>query len=214
MKRVMVICAHSDDQIIGPGGAIAKYANEGKAVYTIIFSYGESSHPWFQRKVAVTMRVKEAKKADKFIGGKGVFFLGLKEGKIYEEFNKRKMYKKLKDIILKYNPEKIFTHSSEDFHPDHKVVSKIVTETCDKMKYAGDVYSFDVWNIFNFKRNENPRLIVDISETFKTKIKALSYFKSQNIQMKIPLTWLIYLKAFLNGIKNNVKYAEVFYKIR
>jgi LmbE family N-acetylglucosaminyl deacetylase len=42
---VLVIVAHNDDHIIGAGGTLAKYAQEGKKVRTIIMSYGESSHP-------------------------------------------------------------------------------------------------------------------------------------------------------------------------
>ena len=44
-EGVLVVCAHSDDQILGCGGTIAKYAKQGIPVYAIIFSYGEKSLP-------------------------------------------------------------------------------------------------------------------------------------------------------------------------
>lgn len=47
----MVFCAHPDDEVLGAGGTIAKYAREGKKVIAVIFSYGESSHPWMKKKI-------------------------------------------------------------------------------------------------------------------------------------------------------------------
>src|SRR3989338_9727691 len=138
---ILVLCAHSDDQIFGPGGAIAKYSEQGKEVFTIIFSYGETSHLHLKRKVAVKMRVEEAKEADKIIGGSGIYFLGLDEGSFIKEAGSRGINKILKRIILDKKPAKIFTHSSDDPHNDHRAVYRIVTETFDKMRYKCDVYS-------------------------------------------------------------------------
>ena len=40
-EAVLFLCAHNDDQLIGAGGTIAKYAKEGKKIVTIVFSFGE-----------------------------------------------------------------------------------------------------------------------------------------------------------------------------
>jgi LmbE family N-acetylglucosaminyl deacetylase len=215
MKKdsVLVICAHSDDEIFGPGGTIAKYAQEGKKVYSIIFSFGETTHIHLKKPIAVKMRVKEAKEADKVIGGKGVRFLGLNETKFEKEAKEKDTYKKLKQIITEKKPAKIFTHSIDDPHTDHRAVYKIVTDTYDSMRYKCDVYSFDVWNPINFRKRDQPKLYVDITDTFKTKLSALRCFESQKIAM-ITLLWSVYLRAIINGLHNHCKYAERFYKIR
>ncbi len=210
---VFVICAHSDDQIFGPGGTVAKYAKEGKQIYTIIFSYGEGSHPWFQKHYTIKARVKEALSADKFIGGSGVLFLGLQESKFLEQYSARKIHAKMRRLLLKYKPKRIFTHSMDDPLPDHRALHKRLIETLDKIKYPGEVYAFDVWTIFNFKKRHYVQIAVDISDTFKTKVAALRLFKSQ-AAARFSLTWSVYVKAWINGKKNKVRYAEVFYKIR
>ena len=215
MKKdsVLVLCAHSDDQIFGPGGTIARYAKEGKTIYTVIFSFGETTHIHLKRSIAVSMRVKEAKVADRFIGGKGVKFLGLNEGKFEREAKEKGIYKKLEQIISDKRPSKIFTHSVDDIHSDHRAVYKIVTETYDSIRYKCEVYSFDVWNPINFRKRDQPRLYVDITDTFKTKLNALKCFESQKIAM-ISLLWSVYLRAIINGMHNNCRYAERFYKVR
>lgn len=210
---IMVICAHSDDQTFGPGGTIAKYAKEGKKIYTIIFSYGHISAPLMKKEIIASARVKEAKNVDKFIGGQGVIFLGIDENKFIEQFTTKRVYPKLKKLILEKRPSRIFTHSYDDPHPDHRALNKLLIGTLDRMKYKCDVYVFDIWTLFNTKKQHHPKIVIDISSTFKTKIKALKMFESQKLSL-FSLMWSVYLKAWLLGKQNGMKYAEAFYKIR
>jgi LmbE family N-acetylglucosaminyl deacetylase len=212
-QKILVFCAHSDDQILGPGGALAKYAKEGKKIYTIILSYGEASLAWLKPEIAIKTRVKEAKNADKIIGGKGITFLGLKEGKFIENLQEKKIEKKIIKIIRKRKPIKIFTHSSDDPHPDHRAAHKIIINILDKMRYKCDVFSFDVWNPLTGRKKNLPRLYVDITETFSIKTKALKAFQSQKIAI-FTLLWSVYLRAVIHGLHINKRFAERFFKIR
>lgn len=213
---ILVIVAHSDDQVLGPGGAVAKYAKDGEEVYTIIFSYGELSHPHFKKEIIGKVRVEEAEKADKLLGGKGVFFLGAGDGNIKEQWEE--LEKQIQTYILKYRPTKIFTHAEDEALPDHVFVNKITVGAYDQLRKRRkvtpiDIYSFGIWRFFKWKRRNNPRLIVDISEHFHKKLEALDVFKSQKVAM-LALKWSVYLKAFVNGFKKGTQFAEVFYKIR
>lgn len=212
-NSVLIVCAHSDDQIFGPGGTVAKYAKEGKKVYTIIFSYGEQSLPLTKKELTIRARVKEALEVDKYLGGHGVVFLGLEETKFADQFNKKKMYPKLKKLILQYNPSIIFTHSVDDPLPDHRALNKLLLETVDRMRYKCDIYMFDVWNLFNFKKRHYVKIIVDISDTFDMKIKALKMFASQSRTL-FWMMWTVYLRAWHSAREIKVKKAETFYKIR
>ena len=209
MKKIVVFCAHNDDQLIGAGGALTKYAQEGIDVTTVIFSYGERSHPWLKTHVSRDMRKKEAEKANEIMGLGKIIFLGLEEGKFIENGD---IIKKVTEIIKKKKPVKIFTHSIDDPHPDHQAVYKIVSGVIKKHKIKTDTYSFDIWNPLNIRKRNTPKLVVDITDTYSTKIKACQVHKSQKLAM-LSLSWNIRFKAFANGLKNDVKYAEVFYKI-
>ena len=213
-ENILVFCAHSDDEILGPGGTIAKYIKEGKKVHTYIFSYGELSHPHLKPEIIIKQRVDEALKADKIINGEGVIFFGLSEGKFIKETKNKKIDKKIIDLINTKKPVKIFTHNTDDPHGDHRDVNKIILECFDKTKSNADVYAFDVWSPVTLAYRRNPKLVVDISKTFKIKVEAIKVFKSQFIQMILPLMWSVYAKAIKNGFLNGYKFAEVFYKIR
>ncbi len=211
-RNIVVFCAHNDDQVLGAGGALIKYAREGFNIHTYIFSYGEKSHPWLKKRVATATRVKEAREADKFIGGKSLIFFGLEEGRFIEQAKQRNLTEEISGIIDSLKPVKVFTHSAGDIHPDHKAVNRIIVEAYEKASFKPELYSFDVWNIFRFS-SDHPMLVVDITDTFSDKKKAIQCHKSQWMAMS-ALVWNVYLKAFINGLKNHMRYAEVFYRIR
>lgn len=206
-NNIVFFCAHNDDQLLGGGGTIRKYVNEGKNVYTFIFSFGETSHPHIKPKLVARMRKKESILASKILGDKIKYF-GIEEGSFLNKISSDN----ISEIIKEINPCKIFTHAPDDPHPDHQAVFKLTIEGSKIAKYKGDLFSFDIWNIFSIKTRSFPKLFVDISETFKYKMKAFKEHKSQ-LSTKISIGWSFYLKAIINGINNHCKYAELFHKI-
>lgn len=211
-QTILVIGAHSDDPAFGAGGTIAKYALEGHKVKSIIFSYGELSHPHLKPEIVAQTRAKEAKISDKILGGKGVTFFDLKEGRFSQDIKTLKTEKELIKIIQKEKPIKIFTHGANDAHPDHLAVYNLIKEMINKKEITCEVYSFDVWSIVRLRKRAVPRLVVDITSTFNKKLKSIEAHKSQTMTM-LSLGWTVYFKAIMNGWNNNCKYAEVFDKI-
>lgn len=213
-RNVMVLCAHPDDEIIGVGGTIAAYAKKKIPVITVVFSYGESSHPWQKKRATVEMRVKESKQASRLIGSKKTIFLGLADTKIKQELKSRRVQNRIKDLILKYKPVKIFTHAQDDPHPDHKAVANMVDRITDRIKYKGAVYAFEIWNPVNITKREMPRMYVDITKTFRTKLAALKLFRSQYYNAIIPMLPFIIAKAIGAGVLSGNLFAEVFYRVK
>ncbi|MAG39096.1 hypothetical protein CMO90_03315 [Candidatus Woesearchaeota archaeon] len=214
-EKILIVAAHSDDQIIGVGGTAAKYVLEGLSVHTIIFSQGEISHPHFQENIIVRTREKESLQADKIIGGEKIHFLRLAEKHAGKEEELLKAKNKLKTLIKNLKPIKIFTHSKQDPHPLHKITSTIVLDIADELPFKTEVYTFDIWNTFRWDKKKHHQLAVDISQTFDKKIRALKCFKSQfNVQGFMNFLPLItmYLKNFWNGLTHHTKYVEIFYK--
>lgn len=212
--HIMVFAAHNDDPMIGVGGTLIKYAKEKKKISIFIFSYGESSHPHFAPDRVIKIRKKEYDKSAKIMNlNEYSEFFGLKEGNFKDEFKEKKLKKKIKEFIKNKKPSKIFTHSKDDPHPDHKAVHNILMEILDELKYKCDVYSFDVWNPINFRKRSRPKLVVDITDTFEKKIKACKCHESQKVVM-VQMIPLAYTRAFINGLNYNHKYAEIFFKIR
>ena len=208
-ENILFFCAHNDDQIIGAGGTISKYTKEGKNVITVIFSHGEMTHPWLKPRHIIKTREKEAISSNKILGGSELVFLDLKEGKYKEQYKDGGLELEMMELMKKTKPSKIFLHSSDDPHPDHRAVYNIVNELLDRTNYKGDSYMFDIWTPLVVRQRNRPKMVVDITKTFKTKLNAFKMHKSQKMAL-MSLLWSVYLKAFLNGINNGCKYAEVF----
>ncbi|OYT31724.1 hypothetical protein B6U93_03120 [Candidatus Woesearchaeota archaeon ex4484_78] len=212
MEKIIAIVAHNDDQILSAGGTLAKFAKKGATIKTIVFSYGEMSNPYLKKEVIRKERIKEGKISDKIIGGKGLTYLGIKEGQFDKEIKEKKTEEKLEKIIKKEKPTIILTHSIRDIHPDHKAVSRLIHKMVKEKKIKCATYTFNVWSLVRLKKRNLPKMTVDISSTFNTKIKAALAHKSQKMSLGM-LLWKIILNNWLNGILHGYKFGEVFYKI-
>ncbi|MDK2849899.1 MAG: N-acetylglucosamine malate deacetylase 1 [Candidatus Woesearchaeota archaeon] len=211
-KSILVIVAHSDDQILGCGGTIAEYSSRGYEINTIIFSFGEKGNPWFKKKVTSKMRILESKRANEIVKGNEIRFFGLEEGKFAEGENKEKAKKMLKTFIKRYKPARIFTHSPDDIHKDHKDVCNLTLEIAKEINYPGEIYCFDVWNPFDLKKHKHSKLYINIDKVINLKIKALKEFKSQKLAIYLLFLPTL-LKNLISGLKTKGFFAEVFYKI-
>lgn len=210
MGNILIFCGHSDDEAIGMGGTIAKYVAEKKKVIKVVFSHGEKSIPHFKESIVKRKRTKETDQASAFIGIKKTFCLGLEDTKLKSEVEKEGVKEKVKEIIIRYKPEKIYVPSAMDPHPDHQAVNSCIIEIVSMIPKHYPVYAYEVWNIV---KEVHPRLYIDVSNVFGIKLKYIRMFKSQWMYMFTLLIPAI-LRSLYYGQKNHCLYAERFYKLR
>jgi len=212
-ETIIVFGAHSDDFVIGAGGTIAKSVQEGKKVISIVFSYGENSHPWLKEQIVQKIRSKEAFDASEVLGCE-TFFYGLKEMKFKEGYEKKDLETVFLKMINEEKPTKIFTHSNEDPHPDHQDVHQFTLQLFEKINFMPkpELYIYSVWNPVSF-RTKYPALYVDISKTFFTKLKALKTFRSQRVHVAYPF-FLLMFRAVKSGFKIRKRFGEKFFRIK
>jgi N-acetylglucosamine malate deacetylase 1 len=210
MPNILIFCAHSDDEAIGVAGTIQKHIEEKKKVIKVVFSGGEKSLPHLQEKVVKKARKKESKIAANLIGISERINLGLKDLKLKKEIERPSVEKRIKEIIKKYNPERIYCTSAKDPHPDHQAVNELVLKAVDTFKKTYPVFAYEVWNL---KQETNPATYVDITKYMDKKLEYIKSFKSQWVYM-FTLYFPAIARAKQYGIKNNCKYAEKFYKLR
>ena len=203
---ILVLVAHSDDEVLGCGGTIAKYAKEGEDVVAIIFS---DADPIKKDPASVVKRRQESIEAGKILGIKDTVFLGLPDNPFGADIKSKHIRKRLDNIIQTLKPRTIYTHCPDDPHPMHAYIPKLIKEIISDSDI--ELYTFSIGSPFKVSQRDMPRLYIDISDTFNLKRKALKLFKSQE-------HWLIYYKSIsfmmnkLAGLKSHHKYAEVFYK--
>jgi LmbE family N-acetylglucosaminyl deacetylase len=214
---IVVFCAHPDDEAIGMGGTIAKYASEGKKIICCIFTDGEASHPWEKKSFITSKRRREVTRAAKELGTTKIYHFGLIDGKLKHEIKKPIVKQVIIDTLKKYRPSKVFTHDADDMlYLDHTAVHRVVCECVDNYNSISSartsLYTFNIW-AFAMRRRNTPQLFVDITDTFPAKVKAIREFKTQQLAL-IQLWPAILIRAMMHGINKQTKYGENFYKIR
>ena len=218
-QTIIVFCAHPDDEAIGMGGTIAKYAQEGKRIICCFFTDGEGSHPWEKRSFITTRRRREVTRAAKLLGTTRLYHFGFTDGKLTQDVKKPIVSQVIADILKRYKPQKVFTHDEDDMlYPDHTAVHRIVCATVDaynkglSQSQKTSLYTFNIW-AFAMRRRNTPQLFVDVTDTFAKKLDALKEFRTQRIAL-IQLWPAIIVRAFLQGISKKTRYGENFFQIR
>ena len=203
MIDIMAIGAHPDDVEIGVGGLLAKY--KGTKVKTMIVDLtrgemGTNGTPEIRR--------EEAIEAAKILGAQRVI-LDIPDGRIkVDEENLVKVI----ELIREYRPRIILTHfNDENQHPDHYNAANLVKQAAHLaglIKYPAKGERYRPEKIYHFflPRTVEPSFIVDVSDTFETKLESLIAHKSQFLSRKEGLATNINREDIFDRIETNAKY--------
>ena len=174
--KILAIGAHPDDIEIFMYGLLAKCKNRGDQIDMIVVTDGAAGN------VKINKNLKAIRKKETCNGlknlGKPVFF-DLPDGKLSNNCNAPEL---IENYLKKLKPDLVVTHSPEDYHPDHRALSKFVSE-CVGFK-CGLIFSDTLMGV-----NFNPQIYIDISDVFEHKKKAISCHVSQRPE------------KFLNAVK-------------
>src|SRR3990172_6454435 len=196
-QRLMSIHAHPDDQEFSVAGTLAKWAQAGCEIISVIITSGDSgsndpSKDESYKPVLAELREKEQLAANDLIGAKETVFLHYPDGELEPTIALRKELTRLirqfkPDTVLAGNPEAWFYGDEYLNHPDHRAAAQAACEAV--FPSAGSRLMFaDLleagYEPHNVKRlyihgSEKSDTWVDISETIDIKIEALQKHLSQ-----------------------------------
>jgi LmbE family N-acetylglucosaminyl deacetylase len=128
--RLLAILAHPDDESMGTGGILAKYAAEGVETFLVTATRGErgwfgdeSTYPGAEKLAQI--REDELKDATKVLGLKEFYLLDYMDGEL-DQANPEEVIAKLVSYIRKLRPHVVVTFDSIGYygHPDHIAISQ------------------------------------------------------------------------------------------
>lgn len=185
-KRILVVAAHPDDEVLGCGGTIAKYSKEGSKIYTLILGEGITSRDEArireEREGIIKTLKADARKANSIIGVEDIFIHDLPDNRFdtVALLDCVKIIEKIKD---KVRPEVIYTHHGGDLNIDHRITYNAVLTACrpTKDEMVKEIYSFEVPSSteWTYPCTFNPNIFIDISETIDKKVEALKIYKTE-----------------------------------
>jgi len=213
IRSVLVFGAHPDDEIIGPGGTIARLSGEGARVTVVTFTAGETAYttPDMKGKMA-DIRIGEAKACDEILGIDQRIVLGLPCQGVTNDTD---TYQRCVKIIREVKPDLILSHYHRDKHRDHRTIAQIVDEVRWKATervlsdmgdpwYCSYMFYYEIMELFT-----EPSFVVDISGTYENKVKAMETQTTQ-VDMMTGIMRHIEGLAKARGFLAGSEYGEAF----
>ena len=224
-KKILVIAAHPDDEVLGCGGAMARFVTEGCEVYTLILGEGVTSRDKerdrAERENEITELRKQAENANNILGVKKVYAFDFPDNR-FDSVPLLDIIKTIEKIKGDVQPDCVFTHHQGDLNIDHQITFKAVVTACRPVKDESvkEIYSFEIpssteWNAPSSLTYFIPDYFVDVSKSLKVKINALKEYETELREFSHPRSLkAVELNAKQWGVKMGFEAAEAFKTIR
>ena len=141
--RLMAVLAHPDDESLGLGGTIARYAHEGASIHLVTATRGERGRcdhvtPRPDDREVGAIREAELRAAAGILGVESVSFLGYLDGAL-AQVDPREATARIAERILNVRPHVVVTFAHDGFygHPDHIAISQFTTAAVAKAASYG-----------------------------------------------------------------------------
>jgi len=224
-RKVLIVAAHPDDEVLGCGGTIARFADEGCEVYTLILGEGitsrDDSRDRHKREEEIRTLKKQVEDANNILGVKKIYTFDFPDNR-FDTVPLLDIIKTIEKIKCDIKPDIVFTHHQGDLNIDHQITFRAVMTACRPIKDESvkEIYSFEIpssteWNEPCSLTYFMPDYFVDISKSLKVKINALKEYETELRDFPHPRSLkALELNAKQWGIKMGFEATEAFKTIR
>lgn len=181
--------AHADDIELSCGGTLAKAVKDGLRVGIIELTRGELG-----TRGTPQVRRREARNAARILGARFREHLDFGDGGMRTG---RDEELQIIEIIRHCRPKLVFSMWPDDRHPDHIRTGRLVTEASfysglRQLETGLPAHRPQATIYYPQNYLVTPSFVVDVTKTWKTKMRAVAAFKSQfhNPKSKEPLTFI------------------------
>ncbi|NCO01837.1 MAG: PIG-L family deacetylase [Epsilonproteobacteria bacterium] len=221
-KKILIVAAHPDDEVLGCFGTVARLIKEGYEAYTLILGEGKTSRDIQrvvqEKKEELEILNQEIQKANACIGIKKTFVHHFADNR-FDSIDLLDIIKVISDVKDEVQPDIIFTHFKNDLNIDHQITYKAVITATRPMEDESvkEIYSFEVLSSteWNYPLSFSPDIFFDISDTLNLKLEAMREYTSELCAYPHPRSLDgIELNAKYQGMRIGKKYVEAFESVR
>jgi LmbE family N-acetylglucosaminyl deacetylase len=188
-KRILVVAAHPDDEILGCGGTIAKLSSTGNEVHIVIMAEGSTSRSASRDVELHREQIRHlselAYKTNTYLGAASVTLHGLPDNRM-DSLELLDVIKIVESEIERIRPEVVFTHHSADLNIDHRIIHDCVLTACRPQPAhpTNRILFFEVPSSTEWRPNTSvspfvPNWFEDIAAFLSLKLKALEQYESE-----------------------------------
>lgn len=195
LQRVMALFAHPDDPEFFAGGALQKWADEGKSLVYVLVTSGDkgTDDPDITRERLVAIREAEQRAAAACANVEKVIFLGYADGELEHTLDLRRdltrvIRQEKPDIVVTNDPQTYWFRHGSINHPDHRAIGEAALSAI--YPSARDRHTFvELWRDEGLEPHKvrqvylagtlSPNLKVDITPYLDRKCAAIQAHRSQ-----------------------------------
>jgi LmbE family N-acetylglucosaminyl deacetylase len=221
--KILVLAPHADDETLGCGGTMSRYADEGhEVVVGLLTGHGSEPHPLYDRSGFGIVQ-GELKKACDLMGVREILKADIPTV-LVPDMPKHALNAAVTGLIEQVAPEVLFVPFPFDLHGDHREIFHAASIAWRPYLPLGrsikEVYCYEVpsethLNIPYVEQGFIPNVFVDISGQIDRKIAAFECFDSQIQAPPLPRSpEAIRTLAMYRGSQIGVRAAEAFVCVR
>jgi N-acetylglucosamine malate deacetylase 1 len=205
-RRVLALSPHTDDVELGCGGTIARWVDEGAAVFTAAFSTAEASLPAGSRRHRLR---DECELALDELGVPRDHRFVLDFPVRYFAAHRQEVLDEMVRLAREVEPDVVLVPSGADLHQDHAVVH---AESLRAFRHLTMLGYEATWNTITFPAQA---FVVLDEAHLRRKWAALSRYESQ-LELGRPYFRRDYIEglATVRGVQVKARFAEAYQTIR
>lgn len=223
MKKVLVIAAHPDDEVLGVGGTVAKLSSMGVECHLLIVTDGSSAQyrDSDHLQEIIEAKKKETKCCSELLGFKSIHYGELPDMKL-DKTPHIVINQVIEKVIDEVQPDTVFTHFWGDVNRDHQEVYKstLVAVRPVMGQVVKELYCYRVPSSTEWTPNKGdtmfmPNVFVDITEFAEQKYKAFACYSTELREFPHPRS-VQYLREAdkVAGLRVGLLAAEEFVLLR
>lgn len=187
MKKVLVIAAHPDDEVLGVGGTVAKLSAEGVECHLLIVTDGSSSQYRDSDHLheIIEAKIKETKGCADLLGFKSIHYGELPDMKL-DKTPHIVVNQVIERVINEVQPDTVFTHFWGDVNRDHQEVynSTLVAVRPVMGQVVRELYCYRVPSSTEWTPNKGdtmfmPNVFVNIEKYAEQKYMAFACYSTE-----------------------------------
>jgi len=177
-RRILVIAAHPDDEVLGCAGTVVRHVRDGDEVTVVVLCEGASLR--YAPEVAEEHQA-QSRHAAEVMGIEDVRMLGFEDQKLEKQLL-TDVIRPLEEIVAERQPQIVYCQYGGDVNRDHRIlfdaalVATRPTVASIEVVYAFDTASSTEWA---YPRSFVPDTWVDISDTLEVKLRAMACYRSE-----------------------------------
>lgn len=227
-RKVLVVAAHPDDEVLGCGATVRRYVNEGCSARLILMTGGVTGRlaslndVSSETSAAQEVLKRQVQMAADVLGFEDVTCLDFPDNRM-DTVSRMDLAHALTPYIQSFKPDVVFTHHPGDYNWDHGLTFDAVMMAARPNPpdhTPSEIFTFEVpssteraWQ--SGDRTFMPNKYVDVTRTIDQKKLAMSYYSHEYREYPHPrsIEGLEYLSR-RRGNEVGFDYAEAFHLIR